>query len=137
MMPTPDPTLKRLQAAAKGLTYPSETDAPVKAFLWADAPRGEALMPDRVRQLAKLPADAPVTPLDLDQFFAPVLTEADWHGPEEQAAVRAFRTLRQTLEETLSDLQGFQIGEIEQTVLVVGQTGDGRYAGIRTKVVET
>ena len=47
-----DPILKELQAAAKGLLFPSETDAPIVAFAWpgGDAPPDEAAVRANARR---------------------------------------------------------------------------------------
>jgi hypothetical protein len=41
------------------------------------------------------------------------------------------------LKDNLADLQVFKIGGAESDVYVLGKTGQGDLAGIKTKVVET
>jgi hypothetical protein len=58
--------LKELQAAAKGLLWPSETDAPIEAFAWpgASGPPDEATL----RANAQIEPDAPIEPVPLAQL---------------------------------------------------------------------
>ncbi len=73
----------------------------------------------------------------LDEFFAPLTQAEEWHGEEERNEVRRFQELRSTLEKHLREIKVYRIGETEVTILVVGKTDDGRWAGIKTRAVET
>ena len=136
--------LHTLQTAVRGLTYQSEADKPVKAFLWKpeevgvakDAPFDEAAL----RAAGKAPAGATVKSLTVDEFFAPVAKDQDWFGAEEKAQAERFRDLVKTLKQALTGLTVFRIepgdgGTI--TVYAIGQTADGDLAGVTTQLVET
>lgn len=116
--------LKELQAAAKGLLWPSETDAPIEAFAWA----GASGAPDEaaLRAHAQIAADAPVEQITLAQLKKTVPSE-----------VRAdFAPLLDALGR-LRNVTVFKVGAVNIAVYAVGRTADGQYAGIKTEVVET
>lgn len=127
-------TLEKLEAAAKDLLYISETDAALEPFFWPF--ENEELMPEFIKQQAKLPDDAPVSTQALDEFFEPVAIEEEWMNDEEVSEARRFQNLQTSLEENLKDVKVFRFGETDLDVFVVGKTNGG-LAGVRTKVVET
>jgi hypothetical protein len=116
--------LKELQAAAKGLLWPSETDAPIEAFAWpgGSGPPDEAAL----RANAQIEEDALIEQITLAQLTKTI--------PKESRA--DFKPLL----DALGKLKGttvFKVGEVNIAVYVVGRTADGQYAGIKTEVVET
>ena len=120
-----DAVLDALARASKGLHYISETDAGFEPFAWKD---GDALTEDRLRQLAGEPAGTAVEPTSLDDFFGAV--------PSEDRA--AFQKLAAALRAQLSGVKVYKVGdEAERRVYVVGKARDGRWAGLKTTVVET
>jgi hypothetical protein len=120
-----DAVLDGLRQASKGLRYTSETDAPFSVFAW---PGGDKLTQARLLQLAGAESGTAVEEDSLDNFFAAV--------PPEDAT--RFRALRQTLEGQLSGIKVYKVGdEAEKDAYVVGRTQDGRWAGLKTTVVET
>ena len=120
-----NPILKELKDAAKGLLFPSETDAPIVAFVWpgGDGPPDEAA----VRANGKVEEDAPVKQVTLADLARSI--------PEESRG--AFLPLFGVLGHHLSGTAVFKVGEVEIDVFVVGRTADGQYAGVKTQVVET
>jgi hypothetical protein len=120
-----DPVLKELRAAVKGLLFPSETDAPLEAFVWpgGGGPPTEAA----VRANARPDADAPVEQVTLADLAKTIPSES--RG--------AFLPLFGLLGHHLSGTTVFKVGETTIDVYVVGRTPDGRYAGVKTQVVET
>jgi hypothetical protein len=120
-----DAILDALKKASKGLVFVSETDAPLEPFAW---PNGSALTPNRLVQLAGAPAGTPVEQMTLANFFRAV--------PSEDKA--KFQALTKTLQGLLSGIQVYKVGdEAEKAVYIVGKTADGRWAGLKTTVVET
>jgi hypothetical protein len=104
---------------------PSETDAPFEAFAWDDAGK---LTPDRVLQLAGEPKGTAIEASSLDELFATVPTEVKGK----------FQKLRQVIQAQLSDMEVYKVGdEAERQVYIVGKAKDGRWAGLKTTVVET
>ena len=121
----PNPILKELKDATKGLLFPSETDAPIEVFAWP----GGASPPDEaaLRANAKVGKDAPVEQITLADLAKTI--------PEESRA--ALFPLFMLLAQHLSGTIVFKVGEVNIDVYVVGRTTDGQFAGIKTKVVET
>jgi hypothetical protein len=132
---TPLAACTALTKASKGLLYPSETDAPFEVFVWHDATG--PLTTAKLLALAKQAPASPVAVTTIDDFFAPLVAEADWHGREEKAIVQKFKQLRQAVEAQLADAKVFRIGAIEITIYLVGKTRDGDWAGLKTMAVET
>src|SRR5262249_7564219 len=100
-------------------------DAPFEAFLWDD---GGELTASRLRQLAGVPEGVGVEEDSLEGLFRTVPAE-----DREQ-----FQRLRQALGQHLSGVKGFRVGdEPQKDVYIVGQTPDGKLAGLKTSVVET
>ncbi|HEX8071334.1 MAG TPA: nuclease A inhibitor family protein [Pyrinomonadaceae bacterium] len=126
--------LKALKAAAKGLLFMSETDAPFAPVSWSH--EGE-LTPDAVRELTKHDAATPVEVVSADDFFRAAVSEPDWKGPEELATARRFQTLLRLLHEKLADPRAYRVGKIELDVYVVGRAPSGKWLGLSTRVVET
>lgn len=119
-----DPVLDALKKASGGLLFPSESDAPLEPFAWP----GEALTPERVRALAEEPAGTAVETTTLARLLATV--------PGEDR--KKFQALQKALVAQLSGIKVYKVGdEAEKTVYIVGKTADGRWAGLRTSVVET
>jgi hypothetical protein len=119
------PVLDTLQKASKGLTFPSETDAPLEPFLWKG---GGELTQERLRQLAGAEPGTPVEETTVESFFRAV--------PKEDRP--KFEKLLKVLHEQLSGVKVYQLGDDpEKPAYVVGKTADGQWAGVKTTVVET
>jgi len=124
-----------LTKASKGLLYPSETDAPFEVFAWKNGTG--ALTPARLLGLAQLDPASPVAMATVDDFFAPLIAEKDWHGREEKAIVQKFEELRQAVDAQLTDAKVYRVGAIEIAIYLAGKTHDGDWAGLKTTAVET
>jgi hypothetical protein len=120
-----DPVLDALQKTTKGLLFPSETDAPIEPFVWPTGPRYPT--EESVRACAKVADETPI-----EQVALATLTRTI---PEESR--EEFAPLLAALDEHLSGVKVFKVGEINMDVYIVGRTDDGRFAGVKTKVVET
>lgn len=119
------PTVAALAKAAKGLTYTSETDAPLEPFLWEDS---SALTKKHLLELAGAEGGTAVEEDTLDEFFHAV-------PPEDKAK---FDQLTAVLKGQLSGIKVYKIGdEAEKEAYIVGKTTDGFWAGLKTTVVET
>ena len=119
-------TLRALQTASKGLLYPSEQDTPVKAFLWARADVGKDVMDEEaIKKQGKADKGAKVQMLTVEEFFAPVATDA------------GFQTLQSALKQHLTDMTVYWVGDTDAQVYLVGKTPEGDFAGVSIRVVET
>jgi hypothetical protein len=120
------PAVDALEKASKGLLFPSESEAPLKAFLWKGT--GDNLTPDRVRELAGAAKGESVEQTSLDDLFATVPAEDRPQFDELAAAIKG----------QLSGVKVYKVGdEAERQVYIVGKTSDGQWAGLKTIVVET
>ena len=131
----PDTTLDALKQATKGLVYQSESDAPFKTFVWKDG--GGRLTKQKVVQLSGHKPGTPVKEVKLDDFFADLTEEQDWHGAEEKKTVQRYKDLLQTIKDNLSGAKVYKVGEVNRDIYIVGKGQAGDWAGIQTKAVET
>ena len=125
MTKQPSPALDALKNASRGLTMPSESDAPFEAFAWDES---SDLTHDRLLQLARQPKGTAVEEASLNDLFATV--------PSEDKV--KYQRLRQAIEGQLASVKVYKVGdEAERQVYIVGKAQDGRWAGLKTTVVET
>lgn len=130
--------LSALRRVTRGLSYPSERDAPFSAFYW----RREALSPGRNPQYGDIESlvvleyvkilMANATPeAVIDEFFALEGLSA--------TEARRFRTLRDTLTHWLflPRVVRTRIDGATWDVFILGETDQKNYAGIKTRIVES
>jgi hypothetical protein len=129
-----DPALA-LRTASSGLLFPSESEYPFEVFVWKDDARD--IDEGALLRLAGRPAGATVERVGLDRFFRNAVAKNDWNDERERTVARRFQDLLRVLKSSLSDVRVFRVGAIEIEVYIVGQTPDGDWAGLRTKVIET
>jgi hypothetical protein len=111
--------------AAKGLLFPSESDAPLEPFLWDDDGK---LTEDRLRELAGAEEGATVEESSLDDLLRMV--------PGEDRA--KFDKPAGTVKQQITGVKVYKLGdEPEKAVYIVGKKQDGKWGGLRTSVVET
>nr|WP_309693850.1 nuclease A inhibitor family protein [Armatimonas sp.] len=126
--------LTELRAAAKGLLFLSESDAPLKAFVWKSVTIDSAAA--LLKQLNKDAATS-VQEIALTDFFAPMATAQSWHDEAAKADVARFQALVTQLA-ALKETRVFRLGAgPEIAVFVVGTTPDGHTAGVSTLLTET
>jgi len=124
-MANKNPTLDVLQKAVKGLTFTSETDAPLEAFVWDEE---RSLTKKKILDLAGVEQNTAIETETLEDFFYAV-------PPGDKAK---FDELAKTLQEQLSSIKVYKIGdEAEKQAYIVGKTAGGQWAGLKTTVVET
>jgi hypothetical protein len=120
-----DPVLDALKKASQGLQFPSETDADFEPFAWAN---GNTLTQNRLLDLAGAEEGTAVEQTSLAEFFRVIPSE---DKPK-------FDKLAQALQQVLSGVKGYKVGdEPEKDAYIVGKAPDGRWAGLKTTVVET
>lgn len=135
--PSADPALReRLERAAEGLTYMSESDRPFEFVFFpgaGDQPPGV----DAFAQLVGAPAEAPKRERELDAFFAQHIEKSDPADAEGQRLRPRYEALRETLRTALRWTTVYRIGSVEVQCYVVGGDGHGNLAGLKTVAVET
>ncbi len=120
-----DVVLDALKRASQGLRYTSETDADLEPFAWAETGKFSRA---RLLELAQAEKGTPVEETTLDDFFHSVPSE---DRPQ-------FQKLAKVLREQLSGVKVYKVGEeAEKDVYILGKATDGRWAGLKTTVVET
>jgi hypothetical protein len=126
-MPTPA-VLRALEAATRGLLFPSETDAPFSVRPWPgpEAPTTAALLAAH-----GLPAGAPVETTTARELVAPLL------GPDGGDDAPRFRALVELVERELADAAAYRLGATDLVVLVVGRAREGAWIVLETRAVES
>src|SRR5262249_16601653 len=120
-----DPVLAALAQAAKGLKYTSEAEAPLEPFVW-DLSGG--LTAHALRGQGGAGTGEPVEADTLDNFFRAV-------PPEDRAK---FVKLAGALRGLLAGVKVYRVGGApEKLAVIVGQAANGKWAGLKTAVVET
>jgi hypothetical protein len=130
----PNTTVEALTRASKGLLYLSEKDEPFTAFSWDHT--GE-LTPEALLRLGNHHPGEPVEEVDLETFFRDLTRQEDWHGEEEKATVAGYRKLLDAVRRHLEGSKVFRVGTKHVTIYLVGRTGPGHWAGLRTTALET
>ena len=125
---------EQIKKAAENLSYSSETDAEISAFVGSTA---AAVDKNEILRQTSAAADSAVEEKDFTEFFARLTAIQDWYGDEEKETVRKFIRLKEVLENNIRDLKVFRIGKIELDIYVVGLDAENTFLGIKTKAVET
>ncbi|MET0398667.1 MAG: nuclease A inhibitor family protein [Longimicrobiaceae bacterium] len=129
-------TRERLEAAAEGLLFISETESPFEyEELPGDAP--EELTADAVRKALGEPEGTPAAELSLDRFLAGHIEEADPADPVAQESVPRFQALKQALAGSLADVRVFRVGDVQVSYHALGRAPDGTVAGLSASALET
>ena len=127
---------RRLERAAEGLLYTSESDYPFEYFE-APARLDGPLTVAGFRAAAGVPADSLVEELSLDAFFARHIELVDPADPAAQALVPEYERLKAVIRRSVDDARVFRVGRILIRCYLVGTDGDGRVVGLTTFAVET
>ncbi|WP_373511916.1 nuclease A inhibitor family protein [Persicitalea sp.] len=118
-----------------GLLYPSESDEPVH-FLSAPWKRPGETYAREFEELFGLEAAEEVAELVPERFWASVTIEQEWHGAEERERTASFSEIRRIMEENLKHIQYFEVGEVEVSLYLVGQS-ENNIMGIKTTANRT
>lgn len=125
--------LRTLEAAARGLLFPSESDFPIEPFFYGD----EEPTPEGLLDAQRLPPKTRVEETTLAGFFEGLTEVAKDASDDERESAERFRSLMSVLEESLTDVRVYRVGEIDIEVFVIGRHPSGEWLGVRTNVVET
>ena len=129
-----DDLVEQIARKAAGLSYTSETDAPVDLFVGNTT---DAVTRENLLSQVGIAANSPVETINFDDFFAPLTTIQNWFGRKEKSNAAKFARLRDLLKNNLEDLNVFKVGAIELDIYVVGLDAKNKLMGIVTKAVET
>jgi hypothetical protein len=130
---TPD-SITTLQSLVEGLSWISESDHPFEVSRLPE--QTEVPTAGTMMQLMGKDATCPVTEISVRDFFAPAIAPQDWYEEAELETMQRFQTLLQWLEENLTQVTVYRLGEIEIDVCIVGRV-DRDWINLSTRLVET
>jgi hypothetical protein len=131
------PSLRnRLEHAADGLLYTSESDFPFE-FFCAPAQVADTLTAEAFRAIAGVAADAPFEEISVDDFFARHIERVDPNDAVAVALVPRYQELKEAVFETLHEPRVYRVGTIAIGCYVVGTDKRGNVAGLTTTSIET
>jgi hypothetical protein len=123
-----------LQEATADLLYMSESDYPIEVVRLGGS---EQLSPEYLRKVAGVDSSVGVVETTVEEFFRVPAGEQEWKGEAQLLEARRYQRLRKLLEETLTGIKVYRVGEINIGVYVVGRSCEGSWLGVSTRVVET
>jgi hypothetical protein len=128
--------ITELQIAIDGLLFSSESDFPFEIISWSATELPVLTSATLLAHTGHKPATA-VSTATLENLFAPLITEQDWHTEDDKTTLARFRQLLEKLQKHLHDIQVYRVGEIELDIYILGKTASGEWLGLSTKAVET
>jgi hypothetical protein len=132
---SPDAGLReRLEKAAEGLTYGSESDRPFEFFF---LPGGGDAPPGAEAFGALIGVEGAVEERDLNDFFMRHIETIDPADTEAHRIRPRYEALRETLRTELRGTTVYRTGRVEVQCFVIGGDGQGNLAGVRTVAIET
>lgn len=131
-----DAAISKLETAAEGLRFRSESDYPFDAVRWTKADIPELSKAPMLAALGK-PAETRFEEITLEHLFRNVSKVEDWQDDDVKEEVVRYQGLMKALRENLAGVRVFRVGTIEIDVYILGESADGDWAGLHTMVVET
>lgn len=131
-----DATRRRLERAAAGLLYTSESDYPFD-YVFFPATASAPLTVAAFRDAAGVPTDSLVEELTLDAFFARHIERVDPNDAAAVALVPRYRALKRTIRASVRGARVFRVGRIAIRCYVVGVDARGNVVGLATTAIET
>ena len=131
-----DPTIEKLRNAAFGLYFMSESDFPLEIFT-PDTQPPAGLSDLVLLDWAQKPAGSPIEKVELPFFFRNQVRQLPEHSPVEKNRAERFRNLQKVLLEELTDVTVYRIGKTQVSAFIIGKTKEGKYAGLKTTLIET
>jgi hypothetical protein len=125
--------LSKLEVAAHGAFYISETDSPIQAFEFEDM--GSFL--ESVDETAKNEFPGKREKRDFNELFAKLTAEHDWHNDFDKEQVAKFKELERLLIDGTQNRQVLRQGDVRVEIFIFGETADGKICGIKMHAVET
>ena len=139
--------IEQLERLTTGLLWLSESDYPWQIVTWEtqldeeDSEEAIAKLDTQIRnQLIAINPDQEPTQIEdqeLDDFLQGITTSKGWYGEEELAECQRYQDLVSFLNNSLSGVRVYRLGEVEVKIYVLGQTPSKNILGIETISVET
>ncbi len=125
--------IEKITSAVEGLYYISETDHPFELReLDVKEPVEQQLL-----TMFNHGSGTLVEKQTLDYFFRNMVKTYDAATPDDVSRAERFRKLKDTLNETLNNIEVYRLGDVSIDAVVVGTTKDGKLLSLSTKLVET
>ena len=125
--------IDRLKQATTDLLWSSESDYPFEVVTWE--PGIELTPSDLFSNIYD--TDLMIESITLTDLFEPVLTIEDWYEQTELDLVDRYTNLLDSINNNLSEVQVFRVGEVEIDIYIIGKTPTGDIVGLKTRSVET
>lgn len=120
--------------AASGIYFLSETDAEILPFIGSEA---ESVSAEELFRQTQISGDTPFVERDFEDFFLHLTEITEWSGGREPEKSQGFAGLKKVLEENLTEIRVYAIGQISLDIFLVGRNQQNVLMGIRTRAVET
>lgn len=127
--------IQLLEQAIDGLMYESESDEPFEVVHWSGD--GNPISAEKLLELSSNYPDTPVKVISPDEFFKRLTTEQDWYEEAEISRMLKYRSLKNVIEQCLSGVRVFRVGEVRIAVYIIGVAGKDDWVGVKTLAVET
>lgn len=125
---------EKIERAARGLVYISETDSEVEAIA---AGKCDATTAADIRMMFGISPATEMAAEDADAFFERLSRKRDWHSERDARNAEGFAKLHKLLKKELHDLRVFRVGHIRLMIYVVGLDKKRRMRGVKMQAVET
>ena len=125
--------IDRLKQATTDLLWSSESDYPFEIVSWE---LGIDLTPSDLFSNI-YDTDLAIESITLTYLFEPVLTIEDWYEQAELDLVDRYTNLLDSIDNNLSEVQVFRVGEVEIDIYIIGKTPTGDIVGLKTRSIET
>lgn len=122
-----------LRGLIAGLLFLSESEAPLTVVT---LPK-EAILPDALRALAGLPADAPAEEWAVNDLLEPLATALPDADDFTREQATGFRAVLDFLEQQLQRAVAYKLGEIRKPLFFIGRQPDRSWLAVQTEAVET
>jgi histidine triad (HIT) family protein len=129
-------TLEKIQKAADGLLFMSESDNPLEVVSFSAEELGE-LTPEAVVKAAGKTAGTPVEKQDLTFFFRNQTRDLPEHSDEDKTRAKHFQELENLLKQELKAVEVYRIGKTQVEAYILGKLPDGKIGGLKTLLIET
>lgn len=126
--------LRELASLVSGLLFVSEADHPLVVVRLGVAMDSElpSILPAAASRVG-----AEVQCVPLGAFFERATEPQPYHTGADRIVVERYRALVQFLANELANARVFRLGAIEVDVYAIGQSLEGEWLGVATKLIET
>ncbi|MBC7448064.1 MAG: hypothetical protein H7330_08400 [Hymenobacteraceae bacterium] len=124
---------EELRGLVEGMLFVSESEAP---FTVVELPK-DAILPDTLRTLAGLPADAPAEEWTVADVLTPRTVVEEGASADDRRAADRVRGLLDFLTRKLARGAVYKLGTIKKPVFLIGRQPDKTWLGVQTEAVET